>query len=201
REALQRAAPPPVARPAAAPPAAAPPIAQPPFIAQPTAQRPPSSDAALSRPGAEPFRPVVPEALDGYRPGGPTLQADPAVLEFDAGSTDTARLQQLATGQLLIVGRPAPETVADGALDESEQRRVYSAVGVVLGVVGVLASLFVGWMVPISVAAIVFGVLGLRREEGRRTASLFGVYAGVVGVVFSAIWLGYYLITFGVLPA
>lgn len=121
-------------------------------------------------------------------------------------SSDTGRLQQLPTGQLLLVGRPGvPDQLLVPVVeddDEAEvQRRVYSWIGAVAGSIGALASLFVGWMLPLSLAAIVFGVLGLRREEHGRTLAFVGIGTGITGLVFSAVWLGYYAIVYGALPA
>ncbi|MRG61275.1 hypothetical protein GE115_15575 [Agromyces sp. CFH 90414] len=146
--------------------------------------------------------PLAADPLAPYRPGGPTFQADPAIREFDE-PLDTGRLQRLPTGQLLIVHRaaaPAPAVSFDDE-DEETQRRVYSWVGAVVGSLGALASLFVGWMLPLSIAAIVFGVLGLRREEHGRTLAFTAIGTGITGLVFSAVWIGYYAIVYGAIPA
>ena len=119
--------------------------------------------------------------------------------EFDV-PYDTGALHGLPTGQLLAVGRPQPEQLEADYEEEDEQRRVYSRVGAVIGSIGAVASLFVGWMFPLSVAAIVFGVLGLRREEHGRILAFIGIGTGVAGLVFSGVWLGYYAIVFGALP-
>ncbi|MFC9918005.1 hypothetical protein [Agromyces binzhouensis] len=119
--------------------------------------------------------------------------------EFDV-PYDTGALHGLPTGQLLTVGRPLPEPLEAAEYeDEEEQRRIYSQVGAVIGSIGAVASLFVGWMFPLSVAAIVFGVLGLRREEHGRILAFVGIGTGVTGLVFSGVWLGYYAIVFGAL--
>jgi apolipoprotein N-acyltransferase len=100
---------------------------------------------------------------------------------------------------LLALGRPGPEP-AEHELEEDEQRRLYSYVAAVLGVLGAAASLLVGWMLPVSLAAIVFGVLGLRREEHGRTPAFVGIGTGIAGLVFSCVWIGYYAIVFEALP-
>ena len=117
--------------------------------------------------------------------------------EFDV-PYDTGELHGLPTGQLLALGRPEP--APEYADVEEEQRRFWSRLSAVLGTVGAVASLFVGWMLPVSVAAIVFGVMGLRREEHARTPAFVGIGTGVTGLVFSGIWIGYYAIVFGALP-
>ncbi|MGW9630772.1 DUF4190 domain-containing protein [Agromyces sp. NPDC055520] len=138
-----------------------------------------------------------PDPLAPYRPAEPTFTADSAVREFDV-PFDTGQLQSISTGQLLIVHRPGIDPVEEAEVET--QRRVYSWVAAVVGTIGAAASLFVGWMLPLSIAAIVFGVLGLRREEHGRTLAFVGIGTGLAGLVFSAVWIGYYAIVFGALP-
>lgn len=146
-------------------------------------------DEAPTRNSDDPFAP--------YRLAEPTLRADPAAREFDV-PFDTGQLHSLSTGQLLIVHRP--DGVEADAIEVDTQRRVYSWIAAIIGTLGAVASLFVGWMLPLSIAAIVFGVLGLRREDAGRTLAFVGIGTGVAGLVFSAVWIGYYLIVFGALP-
>ncbi|WP_127794206.1 DUF4190 domain-containing protein [Agromyces sp. LHK192] len=147
------------------------------------------------------------DPLAPYRPGGATLQADDAMLQPDGPGRefeenfDTGRLQQLPTGQLLIVHRAAPAPAPADIEEEDVQRRVYSWVGAVTGSIGAVASLFVGWMLPLTFVAIIFGVLGLRREESGRTLAFVAIGTGVTGLVFSAVWIGYYAIVYGALPS
>jgi hypothetical protein len=167
-----------------------------------------SSQTPIARPAppSEPFaQPAVPSStaqpadpLAPFQPAEPTFRADPAVREFDV-PFDTGQLQSISTGQLLIVHRPGLDTVEEA--EEETQRRVYSWVAAVVGTIGAAASLFVGWMLPLSIAAIVFGVLGLRREEHGRTLAFVGIGTGLAGLVFSAVWIGYYAIVFGALPS
>jgi hypothetical protein len=117
--------------------------------------------------------------------------------EFDV-PYDTGALHGLPTGQLLAVGRPAPEPL-EAEYEDEEQRRVYSRIAAVFGTLGAVASLFVGWALPPSGAALVFGVLGLRREEHGRVLAFVGIGTGITGLVFSGVWIGYYAINFGAL--
>lgn len=133
----------------------------------------------------------------GERVPGVDTSAPEPVREFDV-PYDTGELHGLPTGQLLALGRPEPQPVIDD--EEEEQRRFWSRLSAVLGSMGAVASLFVGWMLPLSVAAIVFGVLGLRREEHARVPAFVGIGTGVTGLVFSGVWIGYYAIVFGALP-
>lgn len=158
----------------------------------------PEGAAPVPSPGppgtpADPFAP--------YRPAEPTARFDPAVREFEE-SFDTGRIQQLPTGQLLLVHRPGePLPILPEAVEDDVQRRVFSWIGAILGSVGALASLFVGWLLPVPLAGIIFGVLGLRREEHGRTLAFVAIGTGITGLVFSAVWIGYYAIVYGALPA
>ncbi|MFB9308896.1 DUF4190 domain-containing protein [Agromyces hippuratus] len=167
--------------------AASPPNAPLPDVSLPDAPAPPLAQPALP-----------PDPLAPFQPAEPTFRAEPAVREFEV-PFDTGQLQSISTGQLLIVHRPGFDAVEEA--EEETQRRVYSWVAAVVGTIGAAASLFVGWMLPLSIAAIVFGVLGLRREEHGRTLAFVGIGTGLAGLVFSAVWIGYYAIVFGALPS
>jgi hypothetical protein len=140
----------------------------------------------------------VAAAPDAGAPADAAAASADRDLEYEV-PFDTGQLQALPTGQLLTVHRP-PVGLPDEEVEEDTRRRVYSYVAAVLGVVGAAASLFVGWMLPLSIAAIVFGVLGLRREEHGRVPAFVGIGTGLAGLVFSAVWIGYYAIVFGALP-
>ncbi|MEI5584025.1 MULTISPECIES: hypothetical protein [unclassified Agromyces] len=148
-------------------------------------------DRAPVPPGPPPGSPAR-EGLRGIDTSEPAPQR-----EFDV-PYDTGELHGLPTGQLLALGRPAPQPEFED--EEEEQRRFWSRLSAALGVVGAVASLFVGWMLPLSIAAIVFGVLGLRREEHARVPAFVGIGTGITGLVFSGVWIGYYAIVFGALP-
>jgi hypothetical protein len=151
------------------------------------------SDERMPRPGDP-----GPDASTASEPSPPAQAPVGPEREFDV-PYDTGALHGLPTGQLLAVGRPAPESFEAEYEEEEEQRRVYSQVAAVIGTLGAVASLFVGWMLPLSLAAIVFGVLGLRREEHGRVLAFIGIGTGVAGLVFSGVWIGYYAIVFGAL--
>lgn len=175
-------------------------------VPDPLPRTSPADDAPATEPGpagaaAPRYRtPQAPvDAFEPYRPTGPTFQADPAVREFEP-NYDTGQIRSLPTGQLLTVHRPQAEPAFTGELDEEQQRRVFSGVAVALGILGAVASLFVGWALPVSIAAIVFGVLGLRREADARVPAFIGIGTGIAGVLFSLIWIGYYAIILGALP-
>ena len=158
----------------------------------------PSAPASAPASAGDGPQPVADDALTIVPPAEPTLRADPAVREYEV-PFDTGELQSLPTGQLLVVHRAELARVAD-AEEDDEQRRVYSWISAILGVIGAAASLFLGWLLPLSIAAIVFGVLGHRREEEGRTLAFVGIGTGIAGLDFSSVWIGYYAIVFGALP-
>ena len=166
--------------------------------------------AEPSAKGAEPAgRPAEPTGSAAGPPGfedavapptEPTLRADPSVRREFEVPFDTGELRSLPTGQLLVVHRPELIQESPDVDEEDTQRRIYSWIAAVVGIIGAAASLFVGWMLPLSIAAIVFGVLGLRREEEGRTLAFIGIGTGIAGLVFAAVWIGYYAIVFGAIP-
>ncbi|GAA1942147.1 hypothetical protein [Agromyces allii] len=162
----------------------------------------PVPDASTEASGAgEATRPIDESALRAAAPSAEGAPVPMAVAprKWDM-PLDTGELRTVPTGQLLIVHRPEAYAEASDEVEEEEtQRRVYSWVGAVFGVIGAAASLFVGWMLPLSIVAIIFGVLGLRREETGRTLAFVAIGTGVGGLVFSAVWIGYYAIVFGTL--
>jgi hypothetical protein len=167
-------------------------------LRRPVASPPESASGVATSGPAETPTPTVDGEMTVMPPAEPTLRADPAVREYEV-PFDTGELQSLPTGQLLVVHRAELARVAD-VEEEDEQRRVYSWISAILGIIGAAASLFLGWLLPLSIAAIVFGVLGLRREEEGRTLAFVGIGTGIAGLVFASVWIGYYAIVFGALP-
>jgi hypothetical protein len=151
------------------------------------------------RPSGDDAIPRIDGDIAIVAPAEPTLRAEPAVREYEV-PFDTGELRSLPTGQLLVVHRAEFGEPVEAVDDDDEQRRVFSWISAVLGIIGAAASLFLGWLLPLSIAAIVFGVLGLRREEEGRTLAFIGIGTGIAGLVFSSVWIGYYAIVFGALP-
>lgn len=148
-----------------------------------------SDGAGDSRKGEAPA-----PSVSGVPPAENQPVPAPAVNDVEL-PLDTAQLQRMSTAQLLIVHRPeAAEPTETIEYQETEQRRIFSVVAAVTGILGLCVSLFVGWAVPFSLAAIAFGVLGRRREQRGRTAALVGIVTGVVGTIFAAVWIGYYVV-------
>lgn len=106
---------------------------------------------------------------------------------FDAERIDTAQLLQL--------GRD--ETPTEEARERSSLSHSYAGIAATLGVVGLLGGLFVMWMVPFSIGAIVFAEFARRQGDSHWPVKL-GYITGAAGVLFGGVWLIY---TLGVLAS
>ncbi|SDQ97871.1 hypothetical protein [Microbacterium sp. cf332] len=58
-----------------------------------------------------------------------------------------------------------------------------------LSIVALVLSFFVGWAVPLGIAAVVTAVIALRRPWESRTIALWALALGVLSVLYSAGWL------------
>ncbi|HWI31676.1 MAG TPA: hypothetical protein VNT50_09285 [Microbacterium sp.] len=56
-------------------------------------------------------------------------------------------------------------------------------------VVGLVASLFVGWGFPVSLVGVVVAVVALRRPLESRTVAAWALALGILGLLYSAGWL------------
>lgn len=108
--------------------------------------------------------------------------------------SNTDRIRRLATSELLRVGRPPTTPEPSGS---SGSHRLFGMTAAVVGAMGLAASLFVGWAVPLPIAAVVAGIVSLRREVGAEVPAHIGIYTGIAGIAYSAVWFGYYLHLFG----
>ncbi|PDQ34325.1 MAG: hypothetical protein B5766_11815 [Candidatus Lumbricidophila eiseniae] len=112
--------------------------------------------------------------------------------------TDTGQLKRLSTGQLLEIRRHPIDDSLYGDLDR--QLRTFSWVAAIIGSIGFIGSLFVGWLFPLSFTATFFGILGLRRERLGRVLCFVGIWTGVAGILFTLVWAGYYAHIFVKIP-
>ena len=156
-------------------------------------QEPAAGRAASSGgPPPPPRPPVEPSSPEPPR-------EEPPAREFEV-PYDTGQISKLSTGELLIVHRDweLPEPDEHAAEEAVVERSLYGTVASVSGILGLCASLFIGWAVPLSIAAIVFGVLGVRRGTDDNVRSVVGIVTGAIGTLFSAIWIVYYANVLGI---
>lgn len=148
-------------------------------------------DESVARPQGDP-------AAGRRASSGESLPADLAVQREYEVPMDTGQLAKLPTAELLVVHRDWDAELDEHAAEEEVvERSLYGTVASVSGILGLLAALFVGWAVPLSIAAIVFGVLGVRRGAGDESRSWVGIVTGALGTLFSSIWIVYYVNVLG----
>ncbi|WP_082845218.1 DUF4190 domain-containing protein, partial [Rathayibacter tanaceti] len=86
------------------------------------------------------------------------------------------------------VGSPAPVVP-----------RTLSLVGMILGIVGLVVSIFAwGFGFILSAPAVVLGFLGRRREPGARGLALTAIITGVVGILVSLVYLAITIVVFSI---
>ncbi|PPI75061.1 hypothetical protein C5E12_01875, partial [Rathayibacter rathayi] len=80
--------------------------------------------------------------------------------------------------------------------------RTLSLVGMILGIVGLVITVFAwGFGFLLSAPAVVLGFLGRRREAGARGFALTAIITGLAGVVLSMIFLAITIVFFAVAVA
>ncbi|HLP23452.1 MAG TPA: hypothetical protein VK139_05360 [Microbacteriaceae bacterium] len=109
----------------------------------------------------------------------PLVSAGQSADEADPARVDTAQLLQLGRAEA-IEPEAIPRTIP------------YAVISILLGVIGAIGGLFVLWMVPFSLGAIVFAWLA-RRDGQRGTPARLGVVTGLVGLAFGGVWVLYAL--------
>jgi len=68
------------------------------------------------------------------------------------------------------------------------QSRLFSILSLVSAIIGA-AICWTGWGILLPIAAVVFGLIGARRERSARVFWLTGILLGVVGIVVSVVSL------------
>lgn len=58
-----------------------------------------------------------------------------------------------------------------------------------VAVVALVAAVFVGWLLPLGVIAVVIAVVSLRRRHDSRRTAVWALVLGVLAIVYSAGWL------------
>lgn len=96
---------------------------------------------------------------------------------------------------------PAPAAPYSG-IPVAAPSKTLSLIGMIAGIVGVFISLFGGWGLIFSIAALVLAYLGKKREGLlAKPFWLTGLITGYAGVALSVIWLVVYIIGFVVLAS
>jgi hypothetical protein len=132
---------------------------------------------------AVPPRPVPPvvEAPSDDVAAVPAASRIPGAPHAGYATLPTAPVVTLATG-------PVEGDVAeiDGV---SGPRPVVAPWALGLAIVALLASFFLGWMLPLGLAAVVTAIVALRRPIESRPLALWALVLGALSLVYSAGWL------------
>ncbi|MFI8593972.1 hypothetical protein ACIGCK_06020 [Microbacterium sp. NPDC078428] len=92
------------------------------------------------------------------------------------------------TGPVPFLDRRIPFGPWDPPAPAKDRRRL-AGWALVIAVVGLAASLFVGWGFPIGVVAVVVAAMALRRPEEGRQAAAWALALGILSIIYSAIWI------------
>ncbi|HET6302316.1 hypothetical protein [Microbacterium sp.] len=159
-------------------------------LAQPTAA--PAGPPAAAAP-AEPAltRPAVPS------PGPPVIIEPPSPDVALVG--EAPRLPgehrggfgRLPTAPIDITPAPVHSADAEWAPTPAPAPRTLSAWALACSIIGLAASLVVGWAFPIGLIGIVLGIVALRRPLESSAVAAWAIVLGTLSVLYSAGWLIY----------
>ncbi|MCR2764176.1 hypothetical protein NQ152_11750 [Microbacterium sp. zg.B48] len=175
----------------AAPVAPAPPVTPAPPVA-PGAARPgpDATSPAILRPAAPPApQPASPRAaVEPPSPDVAPVQAESALPGTHRGGFE--RWPTAPVGVTPIVTAPdldAPVLWAEA--EPAVPSRGMAAWALGIAIVAFVVSMFVGWGIPLGVAAIVTAIIALRRPIESRAVGVWALVLGVVSLLYSAGWL------------
>lgn len=131
-----------------------------------------------------PEEPVSTNAADQAPEPIASAPAEHTVLPAD-GDAD-----RIDTAQLLRINRD--DVPVEVAREVAKLSTYYAGIAATLGVIGLLGGLFVPWMCPFSIGAVVFAEFARRQGELHWPVKL-GYLTGVVGILFGGVWLVYAL--------
>ncbi len=132
------------------------------------AARPATTAGSAPAPGSAPATPW---------PAASVVPAD----DLDDHRLPTAQLEMAAFGPHPVAGEwlpaapPQPKSVAPWALG--------------FAVVALAGSLFVGWLLPVGLVAVILAIVSLRRTHDSRRVAVWALVLGAVSVAYSAGWL------------
>ncbi len=93
---------------------------------------------------------------------------------------------------------PAAAEPAAAEPDAPAQRR-YGTVALALAIPALAASLLVGWVFPLGIAALVCGVLAVRTPQ-QRAAGIWAIALAAASLLYSTGWLVYAAVQAGWIP-
>jgi len=147
-------------------------------------QEPPSRRERRAADGAVPPLPPMPAwAGPAASPagGGAGENRNPLVEDEDDGRLPTAQLEMAAFGPHLVAGEWLPAA--------PPKRRSVAPWALGTAIVALVAAVFVGWLLPLGVVAVVLALVSLRRRHDSRLVAGWALALGLLAIVYSAGWL------------
>lgn len=105
----------------------------------------------------------------------------PPIDEDDDGRLPTAQLEMAAFGPHLVAGEWLPA--------EPPRRRSVAPWALGMAIAALVAAVFVGWLLPLGVVAVVLAVVSLRRRHDSRRTAVWALVLALLAIVYSAGWL------------
>ncbi|WP_375385876.1 hypothetical protein [uncultured Microbacterium sp.] len=153
----------------------------------------------MSDPDAVPDRPVIPPLPAPARLDPPLVESRGADVEVAAETSvlpgaHRGGFSRLFTAPVGIAEQARADADADapGGWEAVEPPPIYRGIaGWALGfsIVGLIASLFVGWGFPVGLVGIIAAIVSLRRPVESRAVAVWALVLGGVSVLYSAGWL------------
>ncbi len=96
---------------------------------------------------------------------------------------------RLPTAPIDIPPAPIHSADAEWAPTPAPPPRTLAAWALVTSVIGLAASLMVGWAFPVGIIGIVLGIVALRRPLESSAVAAWAIVLGTVSILYSAGWL------------
>ncbi|KQS02617.1 MAG: hypothetical protein J0I33_09175 [Microbacterium ginsengisoli] len=135
---------------------------------------------AVEPPSPDVVTPPASAALPGAHRGGFSRELTAPV--------DVAALQPVHEQTVFDVPAPAPAVRHPVPL---------SALGLGTAIIALGASLVVGWMLPLGVLAVGFGIAARRRPSPGRAMAIWAIALGAGSILYSAAWLTWAVVASG----
>lgn len=153
--------------------------------AEPPASDPaPETETAAAGPTVAPVSPDVDLAQDAsplpgvHRGGFLRLPTAPVAVTTESAPAEPG-------------GEFTPDATSWPASESSSILRGFAGWALGFAIVGLVASLFVGWGFPLGVVAVVLAIVALRRPLESRAVAMWAICLGAASILYSAGWLLY----------
>jgi hypothetical protein len=129
----------------------------------------------------------------------PQLRVEPPSSDVESSAASSTLPGQHRGGFSRLPTGPVDVTVPTGPTVDTDAvwapiqpagpQRGLAAWALAFAVMGLAASLFVGWGFPIGLVAVISGILALRRPTESRSVAVWAIVLAVLSILYSAGWL------------